>query len=393
MKVFNKFLAVTLALVTVLTLIPFSVFAKEATSEPWLEVEGSVENPDLPVVTVTVDADALMALLRGGDSSAIAGLKSGIALDIESLLQVFTVEELFEIIPQKDLLEILPLEDIVEQIGLEMLESYVDKSVLIESVSKEDLVALLSDIDNLGEIVDLEAALKVIDKDLLLKHVDKNAVYDDVDLWEALELLGGYENATKYVHIDGLLADPDLDASVLVSAVDFKKLVEKIGLDHVDEYVDLPTLVEKLGNDTVKKLLAEVSDLSEVVDVDAALKLIDKDLLLKHTDKDAVYNEVDVWEAIELLGGYKNAIKYIYVDTLLADPDLDMGVLVSYVDTDALLDEIGLDKLKEYVDLPALVKGLSDDSVKALLDEIADLSEVINVSEALKNIDKTLILK
>ena len=69
MKVFNKVLAVILALVTVLTLIPFSVFAKEATPESWLEVEGSAENPDLPVITVTVDAEALLDLLRGASSA------------------------------------------------------------------------------------------------------------------------------------------------------------------------------------------------------------------------------------------------------------------------------------------------------------------------------------
>jgi hypothetical protein len=124
------------------------------------------------------------------------------------------------------------LEDIINQIGFEKLESYIDKSALIESVSKDDLIALLSDIEDLGDIVDLEKALEVVDKDLLLKHVDKNAIYGEVDLEDAIELLGGFENASKYVDIDGLLADSDLDMGVLTSVVNVEKLVEKIGLSY-----------------------------------------------------------------------------------------------------------------------------------------------------------------
>lgn len=146
MKVFRKFLAVLLALVTVLTLIPFSVFAKA--SEPWLEVEGS-EGVDAPVLTVKVDAGALMALLRADDASSpiLPELQSGIALDFKSLTQVFTATELFEIIPREEWLKILPAEDIVEEIGVEEVLSYLDLEALAEDINWNMVLDLVGSVE------------------------------------------------------------------------------------------------------------------------------------------------------------------------------------------------------------------------------------------------------
>ena len=344
MKVFSKFLAVILALVTMLTLIPFSVFAKA--SEPWLEVEGS-EGTDAPVLTVKVDADALMALLRADDASSelLDTLQSGIALDFESLTQVFSIEELFEIIPSEELFKILSIEQIVKEIGLKKLESYIDKSALIENVSKNDLAALLSDIDNLAEVVDMEAALKTLDKSLLLKHIDKDAVYGEIDIEDAIELLGGYAKALEYVNVDGLLADPSLDMGALVSCLDTAKLVEKIGLDALKDYVDIPALVEGLDDASVEALLGEISELGKVVDASAALKLIDKALILKYTDEDAVFEKVDLWKAVDLVFG---------------SDSFDIAALKNTVDLKALVSGTALD-WAEIFDLDLL----SDDTVIA----------------------------
>ena len=164
MKVFRKFLAVILALVTVLTLIPFSVFAKEA-SEPWLEVEGS-EGTDAPVVTIKLDAAALMALLRADDASSpiLTALRSGIAVDFESLTQVFSVQELFEIIPKSEWIKIIPIETIVEKVGLDTLKDYVDLEKLAEQLDDEDIEALLAEIEDISVVIDLSEAIKNIDK-------------------------------------------------------------------------------------------------------------------------------------------------------------------------------------------------------------------------------------
>ena len=228
MKVFSKFLAVILALVTVLTLIPFSVFAKEA-SDPWLEVEGN-EGTDAPVVTIKVDAAGLMALLSAGDSSlpALSELRSGITFDLATLTNVFSVQELFEIIPQSALLEIVSVEDIVKQLGMEKLESYVDKAELIKSVSKEDLIALLEDVDDLTVIVDVQEALKTIDKDLLLKYMDEDAVFAEVDVWDAVELI---------------FNDPAFNVADLKSIVKVNALVSGTALKW-EELIDLSILTD-----------------------------------------------------------------------------------------------------------------------------------------------------
>ena len=128
MKVFSKFLAVLLALVTVLTLIPFSVFAKA--SDPWLEVEGD-EGVDAPVVTVKVDAAALMAWLndRNASDTVIEQLQSAVEFDLASLREVFSVVELFELIPREEWLSVVPLQDIIEEVGTEQLLTYINLDI------------------------------------------------------------------------------------------------------------------------------------------------------------------------------------------------------------------------------------------------------------------------
>ena len=454
MKVFSKFLAVILALVTVLTLIPFSVFAKEEASEPWLEVE-SDGNPDAPVVTVKVDAAAFMELLRTDGSliPSISDLRSGITLDLASLMNVFTVQELFEIIPQEDLFGILPLESIIEQIGMEKLETYVDKAELINSVSKEDLTALLEDIDDLTVIVDAEEALKTIDKALLLKYMDEDAVFSEVDVWDAVDMIFGdpafnVSNLKNVVKIETLISGTSLkwdeiidlnvltnDAAIIdivaqyvqVNTSDLAKVEALLDGDPVEDYVDIDVvtgtaspkidkIVKKvgvpglmasdivtvdldgiMGNSTVSNYVFANMDINVALPkVKEALQPLSAQELETYVNKTAVFDLVDLDEAVELLGGYEAAQKYVDVPALLADPALNIADLVPFVLMDKLIAEVGFSALVALVPTSALIAQLDNNEMYEILLGInirpyATKLLALIVRKTLSNVDELVI--
>ena len=201
MKVFSKFLAVTLALLTVLTLIPFSVFAKA--SEPWLEVEGD-EGVDAPVLTVKVDAGVLMDLLRADEESdLLPALQSGIRVNGESLRDVFTATELFEIIPREEWLKILPVEEFVNAIGAEEMYAKLNLETLAPYI-----------------------------------------------FWEfVLDIVGGdVEKAKEYIaHEDDVLAVADLD-----------RLIQDFGVEQVLSYTPVTALMDQFSMDDFMEMISKV---------------------------------------------------------------------------------------------------------------------------------------
>ncbi len=444
MKVFSKFLAVILALVTVLTLIPFSVFAKA--SDPWLEVEGSA-GTDAPVLTLKVDAGALMELLRADDttSALLPELQSGVALDFASLANVFTAAELFEIIPKEEWLKVLPLEDIVDQIGVEKLKTYIDIDALAKEVDKEEIKKLLADIDDLSKVVDFSEAIKTLDKNLLLKHMDQDAVLAKVDLWDAVELLLNdptfdMSAVEAVVDVEALVANGLLDWKVIV---DTNKLSDASLVNVVASYVT----VDASDEDKVKALLG-VSDLTafmdsannlmldKVVEAVGVQALIDSDIatvdlngilhdpaidtfaflrldntiselkttlsalsaseLETYINKNKALDLVDLEEAVDLLGGYDNVIDYIDVDALLADPDLDLAELVSAVLLDRLVATVGARKIISLVPVNSVIRQISAGELYEILLSInlrpyAKPLAVLVLRKVLSNIDELTI--
>ena len=99
MKMLSKMLALFLALVTLLAMVPISAIA-----EPWFKVDAD-NSGELPVVSITVDASALIAILGdaaglNADTAILPAVKNGIHVDMEALLTVLTAKEIFEIIPK-----------------------------------------------------------------------------------------------------------------------------------------------------------------------------------------------------------------------------------------------------------------------------------------------------
>ena len=237
MKVFSKFLAVTLALFMVLALIPFSVFAKA--SEPWLEVEGN-EGVDAPVLTVKVDAKALMDLLRAdGSDSLLDTLQSGISLDLESLTEVFTATELFEIVPREEWLKILPVEDFVESVGVEEVRAALDLETLAPVIDWDTVLDLVGgDVEKAKEYISVENGV------LVVENLEK--LFDDIGFSEVLSV------APVETLAEQLSADELFD---LVTKIDLKPyakqllaLVLRKTLSNVDELVIDGTLVAAEDN-------------------------------------------------------------------------------------------------------------------------------------------------
>ena len=130
MKIFSKVLALVLALITVLTVLPMSVLA-----DSWLDVD----TEELPAgdgthVTVTLDAKLLEELLKteGISKDLIQKLLEAADVDRETLGKIFSLEELYGIVPREKIIEILDLKTIIEAIGLEKLNTYIEdrKSVV-----------------------------------------------------------------------------------------------------------------------------------------------------------------------------------------------------------------------------------------------------------------------
>ncbi|MBQ8432444.1 MAG: hypothetical protein IJX28_06130 [Clostridia bacterium] len=146
MKMFSKMLALLLALVTLLAMVPISAIA-----EPWFKVEGD-NSGELPVVSVRLDAAALADILRG-DEELVPAVKAGIQLDFESLLTVLSATEIFEIIPKEDILTIVGTEALQDALlSNEELMGRLDLTsgdpeTILNSLSDKDLFDLLLTMD------------------------------------------------------------------------------------------------------------------------------------------------------------------------------------------------------------------------------------------------------
>ena len=445
MKVFSKFLAVLLALVTVLTLIPFSVFAKA--SDPWLEVEGD-EGVDAPVVTVKVDAAALMAWLndRNASDTVIEQLQSAVEFDLASLREVFSVVELFELIPREEWLSVVPLQDIIEEVGAEQLLTYINLDLLATQINKDAVLALLEQIEDLSKVVDFPTAFNSIDKSLLLKYMDKEALSANVALWDAVELLledeaFDSEKLASTVKVSALVADGrlawnamidlDLLSNAAISSVvanyvtvadelDIDGLIALVGENNVVNYLDesgdflVAKLVEDIGvqamidsgfatvdvdgimSDSAIDAYALLNWENALAQAKAALASLSAQELESYVIGEEVLDLIALEDVVELVGGYDNAIDYVDVEALLADPDLDLAVLLDAVQFGALVAEVGAGAIFSVVPATVLMAHVSVEEIYEILMSInlrpyTPSLLVLILRKVLSNVDELVI--
>ena len=422
MKVFSKVLALFLTLLMVLALVPVSALA----SEPWLE--GGVSNEDVPVVTLKLDAGALLEVLQSENApkELIAALISGAEIDLASLANVFGPEELFEIIPLDEFLKILDPEALFEEIGTEKLLSYVNTSEVAATLDAEKLEDLLDEVDDLNAVIEAEKVVNDIDKSLLLKYVYEDEVFAAVDLGKAVDLVLGVDGLTiadlkAAVKIDLLVADnkfawsdlvneddlADINAAVVADYVtvddsDVAKVEALLG-GNIDAYLDasdniiITKVVEDIGinallNDTtgvvtvnLEGLLQDTRvDVYDYVDFGVALTKVKAEVATMtaeeinlYTNKEAVYDLIDVDTAVvKLLGGYDKAVAYINTKALVADPDLDLALLVPGVRMDVLIEQVGGARILEIVSTDVIMDQITREELLEIL-RLVDLKPYV----------------
>ncbi len=290
MKTMNRLLAVILTVATLLVMVPFSAIAA-----PWITVKGETVDAENSTLTVTVDANALISVLQGGQTDSILSLiRDGISVDLQSVFDLFPI---FEVIPEKAFLDALDLETLIDEIGSEKLLQFVDYDALaayieanpglIEqyvSVKTENVtvdavqdflgagVNILDYIDNLTYTIDLEKVMQAVDPgDVLtsdLFEVDMQGLITDghVDTDALFDFTHATPEEIGFIlsHVT-FSVTPDLEAlEALLPAG--KSLTDY--LDNLDYTVDIPAVVAAVG---AQKLLN-----STILNIDTAGLLNDK---------------------------------------------------------------------------------------------------------------------
>ncbi len=215
MKIFQRALAMVLALILSFAVLPLGTFA----SEPWIEVGSGTqstpgsdpENPN-PAIIVKVNVDKLVEILQssGISSALIAEIQSGIVIDIPSLLNVITIEELLEIIPADALLSNIGLAKLIEELG-DKVDVYFDLGAIVKDLTADELEAIVKKDDALTLIMDhyqnpengglkslLEQLLSVKGDDVDGDHVPDNCPIKIHALANALEWTKACFNANIY---------------------------------------------------------------------------------------------------------------------------------------------------------------------------------------------------
>ena len=279
MKIFNKVLALVLALFTLVSVLPMSVFA----ADKWADVNTEVDGDNGAKVTLTLDAGTLAAILERDGISAdlLQSLKSGISVDVAALREAFSVQDLFDIIPRDKWLEVFELNEIVEAIGLDTLAEYVDIPALLADVDSAKLADLIKSIPGLESYVYAKDLLKdgYITTNLIVKHVYESKLLNDVDVAKLKK---------------AVLTDANLTVAELKSLVDTDKIVKdgKIDVDAVLDKDATAAEIKKLG-DGFEQYITDKNALKSKIQN----KYSDLATLANINNLEAVVNALNNWKA------------------------------------------------------------------------------------------------
>ena len=228
MKKFNRVLAMLLAIITVLAVLPISVLADD-----WLNVDADktqVENVTSTDITVTVDPKALLSYIQNGD---VKGLLKGISAT-GGLGSIMTKEELLAILPEEQIIELA--KSIIADIDAKELLACLDADKLLACVDTEGLISLLKDMDLKSYIKDIDILTKYISDDEIEKaidYIDTDALIDDYSK-ELMDLALALDPATLF------------DIVILDKAVKLKgiKVEDAANLTYIQTVIGYTTLAE-----------------------------------------------------------------------------------------------------------------------------------------------------
>ena len=314
MKKFNRVLAMLLALVTVLAVLPISALA-----EDWLRVETdktTVENVASTDITVSVDPKVLLSYMKDGD---IKGLLKGISAS-GSLGDILTKEEILAIIPEEEIISLVKA--IIADIDVKELINCFDADKLLACVDKDGLISLLKGMD-------LKSYVK--DVDILMNYVDK----------------GDIEKAIDYVDTDALIDDYsaelmdlalDLAPETLFNVVDLDKAVKLKGID-VEAAANISYIQTVIGYATLADKYVDNAKLDAFVDANltrfsasipayvntAKLSVLFDDV----KDKLADYMDAEKAEAIVKDAYYAGAFDGVDVTAYIDGANIDVEAMIA----------------------------------------------------------------
>ncbi len=220
----NRALAMLLALVTMLSVLPISAIAA-----PWLEVEQETtkkENVTTNDITVTLDAKALLGYLKDRDMD---GLLAG--LSVNGLGDVISTEVLLEIIPEEKIVSII--EAVEKDVTPEMLLQYMDVEELLRVVDRPRVIELITEIDNIQDYIKdyapIADEISTLDIDAVIDYIDAEALVNDY----AKELL---HLALDHLTNAELLEIVDVEAALELQDIDVYEALDQAVLRDVVTY-------------------------------------------------------------------------------------------------------------------------------------------------------------
>ncbi|MBO7273233.1 MAG: hypothetical protein J6V22_00105, partial [Clostridia bacterium] len=239
MKKFNRVLAMLLALITVVAMLPISAIA-----DTWLDVEAEKEqtgNVTTSDVTVTVDPYALLAYLQDGDW---VGLLKGMSAS-GGLGSIVTREELFDIIPKDQLVELVAA--VLEDVDTDELLDCFDIGEVLTCFDREALIDLFMGLGNLPAYVR--------NYDLLMSYISNEDI----------------EAAISYVNAAALFEDYSAELIALaIEELEPSDWMNVVDLEAIVNVVDFATVAnQEYFENVITALIEDGADLADFVNVDA----------------------------------------------------------------------------------------------------------------------------
>ena len=229
MKKFNRILAMLLAIVTVLAILPISALA-----DKWVKVEADkevVDNVSSTDITVTVDPKALLAYIQDGD---VKGLLKGMSAS-GSLGDVLTKAEILAILPEEQIIALA--KSIISDIDAKALLACLDADKLLACVDTEGLISLLKDMDLKSYIKDIDVLMNYIDEgdiEKAIDYVDTDALIDNyskelIDLALDLEPAKLFDivDLDKAVKLNGINVEAAANLAYIQTVIGYATLADK----------------------------------------------------------------------------------------------------------------------------------------------------------------------
>ena len=265
MKKFNRVLAMVLALITVLAMLPISAIA-----DTWLDVEAEKEqvgNVTSTDITVTVDPHALLGYLQDGDW---VGLLKGISAN-GGLESIITPDEFFAIVPKEELVKLVEM--ILEDVDKDALIACIDVNELLTCFNKTALIDLFMGLDNLQSYIR--------DYDLLMSYVDA----------------GDIEAAVAYIDTEALLNDYAEELIDLALGLEIETLFDIVDLDKVVTLAGFD-FAAAADQDYFVTTVAKDANLASYVDLDAIKAVIET---MTYEELEVYVNEANAQALLQYL--------------------------------------------------------------------------------------------